>query len=117
MAKSDESANAANPMASMLEAMQSAKFPAMPDLGTSWMENVVDYGQEMMNFMAKRVAEDVQTQHALLHAKGVAEVQHIQAQFFQRAMDDYAAETARLMELGKSMTPNSTGKKDDTPSA
>ncbi|MCO4844004.1 MAG: phasin family protein [Yoonia sp.] len=117
MAKSDKSANAANPMASMLEAMQSTKFPAMPDFGTSWMENVADYGQEVMNFMAKRVAEDVQTQHALLHAKGVAEVQHIQAQFFQRAMDDYADETARLMELGKSMTPNSTGDKDDTPSA
>lgn len=113
MTKSDKSANTANPMASMLEAMQSAKFPAMPDLGTSWVENVADYGQEVMNFMAKRVAEDVQTQHALLHAKGVAEVQHIQAQFFQRAMDDYAAETARLMELGKAMAPPSKNTSDD----
>lgn len=117
MTKSDKPVNAANPMASMLEAMQSTKFPKMPDLGTSWMEHMADYGQEVMTFMAKRVAEDVQTQHSLLHAKGVAEVQHIQAQFFQRAMDDYAAETARLMELGKSMTLTPTGTKDGGSSA
>lgn len=117
MTKSDKSANTANPMASMLEAMQSAKFPEMPDLGTSWLEHIADYGQEVMNFMAKRVAEDAQTQHSLLHAKGVAEVQHIQAQFFQRAMDDYAAETARLVALGKSMTSQSPSTKGDTTSA
>lgn len=101
-----------NPIASMLEAMQSAKFPNMPDFGASWFENVADYGQEVLSFMAARVEQDVQTQHALLHAKGVEEVQHIQAQFFQRAMDDYAAETARLMELGKTMTPDAAATKD-----
>ncbi len=117
MAKSDGPADAANPMASMLEAMQFAEFPKMPDLGASWLEHMADYGQEVMTFMAKRVAEDVQTQHSLLHAKGVAELQHIQAQFFQRAMDDYAAETARLMGLGKSMTLTPIGTKDDRSSA
>ena len=84
-----------NPIASMLEAMQSVKFPNVPDFGTSWFENVADYGQEVLSFMAARVEQDVQTQHALLHAKGVEEVQHIHAQFFQKAMDDYAAESAR----------------------
>jgi len=113
MTKSAKSAYAANPMASMMEAMQKAKFPAMPDFGTSWAESVADYGQEVLSFMAKRVAEDVQTQHALLHAKGIAEVQHIQAQFFQRVMDDYAAEAAKLMELGKSLTSATTASKGD----
>lgn len=101
-----------NPIASMLEAMQSAKFPNVPDFGTSWFENVADYGQEVLGFMAARVEQDVETQHALLHAKGVEEVQHIQAQFFQKAMDDYAAETARLMELGKTMHPGAAASKD-----
>ena len=101
-----------NPIASMLEAMQSVKFPNVPDFGTSWFENVADYGQEVLSFMAARVEQDGQTQHALLHAKGVEEVQHIHAQFFQKAMDDYAAESARLMDLGKTMTPDAAASKD-----
>lgn len=117
MAKSDKTEKTANPMASMLEAMQTAKFPNMPDFGGAWVENMADYGQEVLSFISKRVAEDVQTQHALMHAKGVAEVQHIQAQFFQKAMDDYAAETAKLMELGKSITPAAAGTKDDSSKA
>lgn len=111
MAKSDKPAKTANPMASVLEAMQTASLPPVPQVGTAWIENMADYGQQVVSFLAKRVAEDVQTQHALMHAKDLAQIQHIQAQFFQKAMDDYAAETAKLMELGKALASDTTDTK------
>lgn len=112
MTKPDKTPDTANPMASVLEAMQSATFPELPKVGTEWIEHMADYGQEVLSFMAQRVAEDVQTQHALMHAKGVAEVQHIQAQFFQKVMDDYAAETAKLMKIGQTFAPDVDRPKD-----
>ncbi len=108
MTKSKNSAKTGNPMTDVLEAMQATTFPTMPSVGTAWIEKTADYGQEVMGFLAKRVAEDVQTQHALMRAKNLAEIQHIQAQFFQKAMDDYAAETAKLMALGKALAPDAT---------
>ena len=60
---------------------------------------MTDMGSEMLSFIAARVEQDVQTQSALLQAEGVAEVQNIQAQFFQKAMDDYAADAGKLMKI------------------
>lgn len=105
MAKKDAPNDAASPMANLLEAMQATKLSPMPQ--ADWLERMADVGSEMLSFMAARVGEDVQTQHALMHAKGVAEVQHIQAQFFQKAMDDYAAETAKLVTMGKKIASDS----------
>lgn len=89
----------------LMDAMQQAGFKAMPGFGTNVLEAMADMGSEMLNFTAARIQQDVQTQHDLLHADGHAEMQHIQAQFFQKAMDDYAAETAKLMNMGKAINP------------
>jgi|AntRauMFilla1563_2_1112583.scaffolds.fasta_scaffold79869_2 hypothetical protein len=54
---------------------------------------------QIFDFTAARFKEDMQTRHDLLQAKGVAEVQQIQTRFVQKAMDDNAAQAARLMEM------------------
>ncbi len=101
MTKTDKPQETPNPMASMLEAMQGAKFPNASGFGSEWIESMADVGSNVLSFMASRIEQDVQTQHALMKAKDVTEVQHIQSQYFQRMMDDYAAETAKLMKFGK----------------
>lgn len=68
-------------------------------MGTSWFERVADLGSEVTSFVADRIKEDVQTQHALLHCKSLPEVQKVQAEFLQKAFDQYRAETGKLIKM------------------
>lgn len=98
------------PFADLMKTMQEASVKSMPALGTHWFEIMSDLGSEMLNFTAARIKEDVDTQHKLLHAKELAEVQHIQAEFFQKAVDDYTTEMAKLMDMSKAFTQASAAK-------
>ncbi len=68
-------------------------------MSTAWIESLADLGSEITSFVAERIREDVKTQHAILHCKSPAELQHVQAQFMQRAFDQYAAETGKLVDM------------------
>jgi hypothetical protein len=73
-------------------------------LGRAWMEGMAELGSEWTTFVADRIKEDVKTQHALLHCKSVTEAQQVQAAFLQKAIDQYAAETGKLIEMTESIT-------------
>lgn len=88
--------------------LQEAGLGSMMGVGTAWMEAMSDMGAEMVSFVAERIKEDVKTQHEILHCKNVADLQHIQAKFIQKAMDQYHAETGKLVE----MTTSAFAKKD-----
>ncbi|MEY8098935.1 phasin family protein [Falsihalocynthiibacter sp. S25ZX9] len=83
-------------------------------MGTAWFENLASLGNEITSFVAERIKEDVQTQHALLHCKSISEAQRLQAQFMQKAFDQYQVETGKLIEMSGEMAvkarPNSTSK-------
>ena len=68
-------------------------------LGTQWIETMSDFGSEWLSFVADRVKEDVKTQHAVLHAKDIGEIQAIQAAFLQKAIQDYQAETGKMVKF------------------
>ena len=53
--------------------------------------------------MAERIREDVKTQHEILHCKSPAELQAIQARFVARAVEQYSAETGKLVEMSQEM--------------
>jgi hypothetical protein len=73
-------------------------------MSTAWVESLADLGTEVTSFVAERIREDVKTQHAILHCKSMAELQHVQAQFVQRALDQYVAETGKLVEMSGKIT-------------
>lgn len=83
-----------------LAELQKAGFGNMMGMSTAWMEAFSDMGAEVVSFVADRIKEDVQTQHEILHCRNVADLQHIQAQFLQRAVDQYQDETGKLVEMG-----------------
>jgi phage gp36-like protein len=80
--------------------LQDAGFGNMMGMGTAWVEALSDMSAEVVSFMADRIKEDVKTQHKILHCKNAADLQHIQSQFMQNAMDQYNAETGKLVEMG-----------------
>jgi hypothetical protein len=71
----------------------------MVGLGAAWFEALGDMSAEVLSFVADQVQEDVKVQHEILHCKNVKELQHIQSQFLQKAMDQYQAETGKLVEM------------------
>ena len=79
-------------------------------MSTAWLENLSGLCSELASFAAERLRDDVKTQHAILHCKSFAELQHVQAQFLQRMLDQYAAETGRLAEIGTEMAANAQGR-------
>jgi hypothetical protein len=108
MTKDDKKNTAASPLSGMLEAMQAASTNMMPVMGPEWIANMNTLGTEMMEFMAHRVKQDLQTQQDLLQAKDIAEVQKIQAEFLKKTMDDYSAEMTKLMGLGEKHSRHAT---------
>jgi hypothetical protein len=49
------------------------------------------------------VQEDVGLQQRLLHASSLDELRHIQAAFMQKAIDQYVAETGRMLEMNEAL--------------
>ena len=88
--------------------LQEAGFGNMVGLGAAWFETLGDMSAEVLSFVADRVKEDVKAQHEMMHCKSPSELQHIQSQFLQKAIDQYQAETGKLVDMGsKVFTPPS----------
>ncbi|WP_189368594.1 phasin family protein [Tateyamaria omphalii] len=89
---------------------QAAGLGALNWFGVSSIERMSDMGAEWMTFVAERVREDVALQHSLLHAKTPAEVQEVQLAFLQKAIDQYTAETGKMIELSSKLFEPSADK-------
>lgn len=80
--------------------LQEAGLGNMVGMSSAWMETMGDMGAEVASFIADRIKEDVKTQHEMLHCKNMTELQTIQTEFVQKALDQYQAETGKLVEMG-----------------
>lgn len=79
--------------------LQEEGFGNVMQMSTTWMEALSGLGAEMLGFVTDRIKEDAKTQQEILKCKNVADLQHVQAQFLQRTMDQYRAETGKLVEM------------------
>lgn len=67
------------------------------------LETLSELGSEVTTFVAHRIKDDLQTQHDLLAAKNSADFMHIQAQFVQRAINQYTEETGKMVALNSAL--------------
>lgn len=79
--------------------LQEAGLGNMVGISAAWFEALGDLSAEVVSFVADRVKEDVKVQHEIMHCKNMSDLQHIQSQFLQKAMDQYQAETGKLVEM------------------
>ena len=98
-----ETDSIASKVASDMATLQDHGFKTMSSMGIAWVEALSDMGSEVMSFVADRIKEDVKTQHKMLHCKDLGELQHIQAQFIQTAIDQYTAETGKLVQMSQEL--------------
>lgn len=98
--KQQEKDKAAPPEAiNAMATIQEAGLGNVMQMNSKWMEAMSGMGAEMLGFVADRIKEDVKTQHDVLQCKNVADFQQVQTQFMQRTMDQYRAETGKLVEM------------------
>lgn len=76
----------------------------LTDFQIAMIEAWADLASEWTSFLASRVRQDVDTQHAILHCRTPAELLQIQSDFYQRAIDSYRAEAGRMTVLMEEAT-------------
>lgn len=67
--------------------------------GSAWLETWNAMGSEVSEFIADRIQEDIKTQQAMLKCKNPAELSAVQTAFVQKAIEQYTAETGKLVSL------------------
>jgi hypothetical protein len=95
-----------------LAKLQSAGFENMMSASTAWLESLSEMSAEVASFVADRIREDVKTQHKILHCKDVSELQQVQTEFIKKAVEQYQAETGKLVEMTSKAFAPASGKKD-----
>ena len=96
--------------ADVLKQMMASRPGDFGPVYTALMEGAADIGAEVVQFVAARIAEDVQTQHEIIHCRNPADLVHIQMRFLQRAFEQYSAETGKLVNLGNEVLHDALAK-------
>jgi hypothetical protein len=76
-----------------------AVAPAANWMNPAWIETMTQVSTALATFVAARFKEDLELQQALLRCKSLAEAQHVQAAFMQKAINQYQAETGKLITI------------------
>jgi len=95
---------------SQLRKMQQDSLDPLRWFGVAWFEGVTAINRELAEFVSRRISEDLRTQHEILNCGDPEKLQHIQARFIQRAIDDYTAETGTLVELSEGVAQKLAGR-------
>ncbi|TMM51205.1 phasin family protein [Sulfitobacter sabulilitoris] len=98
----EENISATSAMQAVAE-LQKVGFGSIAWMGTAWLEQMSEMGSEWLSFVADRIKEDVKTQHQILHCRNIEEVQKVQAQFIQTAVEQYRDETGKMVEMSSTM--------------
>jgi hypothetical protein len=87
---------------------QQEALQAMEVAGTTLLTGLNEMQREIADFVAKRIREDMETQQDLLRCRNLDDVRAVQTRFFRNAMEQYSAETTRLMKLGSDLMARAT---------
>jgi phasin family protein len=95
--------DAAATMTEAITAFQKSGMMPMNWFGTTMFEKLAELNSECAQFIADRIKEDVQTQHKMLHCKDADQIKSIQSEFLTKAMEQYSAETGKLVQMSQKM--------------
>jgi hypothetical protein len=90
---------AAGPLASV----QEETLHTLKDSGAAFFNGLTHLQSEVVDFVAERIRQDVETQAQLLSCRTYEDVRDVQSRFFKTAMEQYAAEATKLMKISTEM--------------
>ena len=88
------------PVLDAVVAGQTVAAQAVESTSRAMLEGIERVRQEVVEFVSTRIRCDIETQQELLRCRNFDELRRIQARFVRTTMDQYTAETRRLMEIG-----------------
>jgi hypothetical protein len=94
-------------------ALQQEAVETVEHAGATLFEGVGRVQQEIAQFVSTRVREDLETQQQILRCRSLDDLREVQFRFVKTAMDQYSAETARLMKLGSEIMARSVERADN----
>ena len=80
-------------------AVNEETMAAMLKANEAMLEGMMALQREIMEFSSARVQQDLETQGELAKCTDLQEAWKVQAEFAQKAMQHYSAETAKLVDL------------------
>ncbi|MGO4915514.1 phasin family protein [Pseudogemmobacter sp. W21_MBD1_M6] len=93
----------ATAMTEAFAAIQKSGMMPMTWFGAAMAEKMAEINSECAQFIADRIKEDVQTQHRMLHCKDMDQIKTVQTEFLNKAIEQYTAETGKLVQLSQKM--------------
>ena len=76
-------------------------------LHSKLLRNTLEMNAEILDFVHKRVREDIRTNDALSRCDDVSQAAEVVSGFYQKAFEDYSDQTTKLMKLGTEVTRHS----------
>jgi hypothetical protein len=64
-----------------------------------WLAAAGECQRELMSFVSGRLTKDAETVQLFIGSKGPADVVEVQTRWFREAVEDYAAEMNRVLEI------------------
>ena len=111
-----ERARAADhPSQAVVEKIGEIELAMLRPLGTfgvAMIDAWADILAESASFVAERLRQDARTQHRILHCRTPGELHEIQAEWFQKVIDEYREEAGRMSTLIEKTTRKAVGAED-----
>jgi hypothetical protein len=89
---------------------QAGAVHAVESTGHAVLEGMARVQKEVVDFVSTRIRQDMETQKELLRCRNFDELREVQTRFLKTAMDQYAAESKRLMQLGSEVFARSANR-------
>jgi hypothetical protein len=99
----DTPAAAKAPTGDELAVVQERALQSLEATGTAMLAGLTKAQKQFSDFVAERIRQDVEAQAELLGCRTLEDVRDVQARFFKTAMDQYATEATKLMQIGVEM--------------
>ena len=74
------------------------------DINGKLLESAASAQREWVDFVHRRIKENVAASQRLLNCKSLTDVQEVYTQYLQTAFDQYREQSEKVVQTGKSMT-------------
>jgi hypothetical protein len=102
-AEQRKSLNSFAGMVGMPPVLQNPMMTILAEMNGTWLESVVTAQKDWMDFVHRRIKEDVAVSRQLMRCQSVAEMHQVSSQYFQTAFEQYQKQSEKVVERGESM--------------
>ena len=90
--------------------IQAASLNSLCAFNTTMADNTARLYREWTEFIGHRLREDMALRQRLLTCTSAEDMASVQAEFFRRAMEEYAAESRKMLQMTQDMMADALAK-------